>query len=824
MFARQCWYPSSRFRLAWLGCLAAIAITGCGSSSSKGPATTPREVLQRMADAYRRAGSYADSGELILRYVQNGKPVEEKEDFSVTLIRLNKLRMHCYTATVVCDGKDFRATIRNLPGKQVLSVAAPKKLTPENIYGTDATLGAALQSGAGGPSLPLALLLTDNVVDSLLANHQGLELLSSGKCGDDLCYRVQVKNPSGILIYWIDQQNYVVRRLEYPSEAVRMLLGAGSDETISELSLTAEFNAATLNRKVDDVAFQFEIPADAKVVQKFDAPYEPIPPEPPSPLLGKKIGDFTFTTLDNKPITRDSLAGQIVVVDFWVEGDERARTQCLEQLGHLDEVFQKYKSEEKIRFLAVNLDPPSVGVKRLTEAFLKGRISVPIARDAAQKSLEAFEMKNIPNLFVLGTDGMVEDHQLGNQPTLAADLSASLDLLLKGESAVKLANERYNQQRREYEQALAKVSADRIEPQPINKAKILPPSEPATLKLTKLWTCGSDDVASPGNIMVVPPIGDALPRILVFDGLQSIAELSTEGKVLKKHELDLPKGDEAAVVSYLRTAIDASGRRYFAASGPSQQQVHLFDEGFKELLSFPTEGNHAGISDVQLADLDGDGEPEINIGYWGQVGVHNVSLTGVRRWSNRSVEEVLGLAISAKDPENHRRLLVTQQGRGSIVPIDHVGNEAPEILVPERFIRLVYGADLDGDGQPELCALALGFVSQTDLTQKEMVIGLGQKGEAVWSFDLPSGTQHHAALEMIAAGNLLGGDFGQWVIAAADGTIHILGIDGAKVDHFATGQALTGIAVASWDDQRVLLLANETGVEAWRVEKQGKGK
>jgi peroxiredoxin len=825
MFARQKYRKASRperrswgaiWNAAWLICFVFLSVAGCSPSKSDDTPTTPREVLQRTADTYRRAGSYADSGELRLRYVLNDKPEENVVDFSVTLVRLNKLRMHYYNAIVVCDGKDFRATIAELPGKQVLSLPAPKRLTPQNIYETDLTLGSKLTSGIGGASLPLDLMLSDDALQKLLADQQGLELLSPEKCENDLCYRVQIKKPTGILVFWIDQKTYVVRRIEYPSEAVRMAIGAGSDNTMTHLSLTAEFYGATLNHKVDEVAFQFEIPADARVVQKFDAPYVPLPPEPPSSLLGKKIGDFSFTSLDGKPVTSASLQGQIVVLDFWVEGDGQARSQCLEQLSHLEEVFQKYKSQKNITFLAVNLDSPQVGIKRLTETFLKARLSLPIVRDLPQKSLETFSMKNIPNLYVLGPDGTVEDHQLGNQPKLASDLSATLDLLLKGESAIKLANDRFDQQRREYDQAVAKLSADAVEPQPINKAKIAPASEPSSLSITKLWAC---DQLVPGNIMVIPAGGDAPPRILVFDGLQSISELSTEGKVSKKHDLDIPKGVDAAVVSYLRTAVDMSGTRYFAASGPSQQQMYLFDDQFQKLLSFPAEGKHAGISDVQLADLDGDGEPEINIGYWGQVGVHNVSLKGVRRWSNRSIEEVLGLAVSAADPQKHRRLLVTQN-RGSIVPINYEGREDADILVPERFIRQVIAADLDGDQQPELCALALGLLPQADLSQKEMVIGLGRTGEAVWSFDLPPGTQHHAALEMVASGNLLGGEFGQWVIAAADGTIHIIGIDGASVDHFAYGSALTGIAVAQWDGQRVLLLATTKGVEAWKVEKK----
>src|SRR5262249_22916718 len=148
--------------------------------------------------------------------------------------------------------------------------------------------------------------------------------------------------------------------------------------------------------------------------------------------------------------------------DFWANGeaqnDPRGNIHCMEQLAHLNEVFEKYKSEHKITFLAVNLDPKQVNTTALTDTFRKAKLGLPIVRDLPQKSLETFAITNVPNLFVLGPDGTVEDHQLGNQPKLADDLSATLDKLLKGESTVNLANERYDRQRREYDQAIAKLA------------------------------------------------------------------------------------------------------------------------------------------------------------------------------------------------------------------------------------------------------------------------------------------------------------------------------------------------------------------------------
>jgi hypothetical protein len=89
----------------------------------------------------------------------------------------------------------------------------------------------------------------------------------------------------------------------------------------------------------------------------------------------------------------------------------------------------------------------------------------------------------------------------------------------------------------------------------------------------------------------------------------------------------------------------------------------------------------------------------------------------------------------------------------------------------------------------------------------------------------------HASLEMVAAGNLLGGDAGpgdagpgdagpvetgQWVIVASDGSIHILATDGTLIDRFNYGTAPTGIAIAKLDGHPTLLVSTPDRVEAWQ--------
>jgi hypothetical protein len=297
-------------------------------------------------------------------------------------------------------------------------------------------------------------------------------------------------------------------------------------------------------------------------------------------------------------------------------------------------------------------------------------------------------------------------------------------------------------------------------------------------------------------------------KIIANSGFKHVAEVSADGKLLGRHECKIPDTD---VIGYLRTAVGKDGSRYYVglASASTQKQVHLFDESWQLVRSIPEVRDHAGIADLQLADLDGDGQFELNVAYWGVVGVHGVSLDGRRLWANRSMEHAFRLAVAGPDADG-RRMLLCAHSQGTLIPIDWQGNAGKPIAVGDKFIRSILSADLNGDGQPEL--LGLSPISATD----EVAVGISPAGGELWSYPLPRGV-HENPIEMVTSGKLVGGR-GQWILAGADGSVHILEADGRPLDRFHYGTALTGIAVAEIAGKPVLLIATKQGIDAWRVE------
>ena len=78
------------------------------------------------------------------------------------------------------------------------------------------------------------------------------------------------------------------------------------------------------------------------------------------------------------------------------------------------------------------------------------------------------------------------------------------------------------------------------------------------------------------------------------------------------------------------------------------------------------------------------------------------------------------------------------------------------------------------------------------------------------------GAQANPALEMVAAGRLTGAT-GQWVLAGADGSIHVLSADGKPLEVFNLGTAISGLAVTTIDGRGALVVGTDKGVDAWTL-------
>jgi len=763
--------------------------------SAPGSKITPQTVLQSMVAAYKQARSYADGGQIALQGQIGEQKLDSKSEFLVAMVRPNKILLRSHQGILVSDGKQLSAYIKELPN-QVMQREAPAALTMGSLC-VDAILTNALtdappQTSALFPT-PLILLLAKDPLKTLLYRVEKLELLPSEKLGDSLCYRVQATRFDGNTVYWVDQGNYVLRRVEYPTEALKQAIAGGP---VHALSLVADHVAAQLDMDVDPKAFQFEVPPGARVGKSFS--------NPDLERVGKPVADFEFVDLQGQSITPKSLAGKIAVVDFWAT----FCMPCRELLPEIQEIFQQYKGHDKVVFLAVSIDDSSVANKKLQETFNQWNVDLPIARDSTN-SRQQLGIVAVPTSMILGPDGTVHHFQTGGQPGTASMLAAKIRSLLNGEDVAAVTLKQYEQFSKQYMKLVEQWNELDLFVAPPGAqlaSPVAPPSEPATLKRTRLWSC---PLQVPGNILVFRD-GAEQSRILVLEAGNKVVELGPDGRLVARTPLKLPP---QTVLAALRTGTTPEGRRVFVGFNATLPQLYVLDEKLELSLTFPKDEDmpRSEVADVELASLRPGGPLAILVGYWGLAGVQAVSLDGRRLWANKSLIEVSRIAVLEPDSQGGRRLLCTNIDRGTLVLLDADGQRLGEIEVPNRKIAWILGADLTNDNIPELCALA------PEPDGNVVAVGLTPEGKELWSHPLPRGA-HQTAVDRAVAGNVLGSGPAQWIFPGPDGSLHILTHDGKLLDHFTYGDRLTGLAITTIKGKPVLLVATTQAVEAWQIE------
>jgi thiol-disulfide isomerase/thioredoxin/outer membrane lipoprotein-sorting protein len=436
-----------RFLLAICAMAALLSSAGCqqdATTRAEAPderaAQSPRGLLEQMAEAYRNATSYEDVGEL--RFLVDGAPEDEFRSvpFSVSFQRPNKIRIHALDTTLVADGRALRAMIQALPG-QVLAKSCPAKLTSADLS-DDKMLGQAMR-GRLDVGLPQLTLLLDGDAIKTFTDEGTAAQRPDAEFQGKPCHRVAVRSPQGMTVFWIDAESHLLRKLELPLDLIR--------KEFPLASLWVEFTGARMDHDVDPVAFQMELPQDVRLLKQFVMPG----PIEPSPLLAKAAEDFSLVDLQGATVDRESLKGKIVVLDMWATWCQ----WCFEGLPLLEQVYQKYKDNDQIVFLAVCRDEPAVTDQRVRLAFENHKLTIPIVRDLQEITEKVFSAPNLPTMVVLGGDGSIQDYHVGYDAQLAETLPQKLDKLLAGENLAKQELETYQREQKEYEQRLAEAVA-----------------------------------------------------------------------------------------------------------------------------------------------------------------------------------------------------------------------------------------------------------------------------------------------------------------------------------------------------------------------------
>ena len=776
-----------------------MSLTGCSAD--------PRSLLDEMSRTYRKAPAYADNARVRIRYTREGTEVEQSIPFRVAFERPDRLRIDCYDARIAADGTSLRAAVGNVPG-QVLEEAVKSPLTLDQLF-ADEQVRMTLAEGDAGCPTQLPLLLADDTVDLIIADAVDKPRIGAAEQVEGhACDVVTIPKPDGPLVLWIDRKSKLLRRMSLPTKAYGQFL-TQQGGPVGGLSVVVDFLEAAFPATVPSEAFAFEVPTGAARVDRLEPPPTP---QPPSALVGKPATPFVLAGLDGTTVSSESLNGSVVVLEFFHHGCE----SCGRSMPSVARAVKGLKpgTIASVKHFAVSVDELDIPDGALQEKVRLWGGAGTILRDPRSVAATAFEIESYPAVVVLTPTGTVADVLQGHDHRTGTDLSATLAAVAAGTPTGPLLRDRFDSRLREYRNVLEKVAGGgTVERLP--QQQIAPRRQPDRFKLVRAWR--AEDVTMPGNVVCFDDGGAG--RIVALDGWRTVVVLDPRGRELARHELDLPAD---AAVGFLRTAVDAAGKRWWLGGNRGGQQVFVFDESWTLHAAYPAweSPSHAGIRTAHLVDLNSDGMPEIVAGYYGTVGVQAASLDGHRLWRERSFDTVLDVVPNAPHPDGSRGL-VCVNGHGRLVPVamEGRGADAHPVESPSRpnwnaspTVQSLFAGPVAPDG-------AWTFLGLTSPSMgKNMAVGLGPLPEQFWELDLPDGVHRDGPIEPVAWADLLGTPRRQWLIAAPDGSVTVAWADGRVVDRYRHGAPLVGIGGYRDGNDGFIVIATRDSLEGYRVE------
>lgn len=792
---------------ALAGCPPTPAGTGLGTNAAT-PATTASadgegdaalgavEILRRSAAVYRNAPRYEDQGQLHVRFTHAGAPHDRiLAPASLVLERPARLRLRYNSVTLLCDGKQVAAAVEQLP-EQVLVRPAPKELSLQVI-----DQDPILQAYLGGSESLARKLLESFFFDSapLLARlGERAKRLPSAVFEEHPCYRVEVLDGPTRLVYWIDQKDFLIRRLELPSQDWRDLYDP--EKQMQDLGVFLELHQARIPEKIAPEQFEAKIPPQSKTVRKFLDRQRPLSPHP---LLGKPCPLLLLTAADGSKQGPEQWKGEPTVLAAWATWCNL----CKQALPQVAQAQKTLGANAAVRFRGVNVDEASVTPEQVKAAYEALRVPFEDLLDADQTFRKSFSVEYLPVVLVLDAEGIVQAVEVGHNDQVWAALPERINALRAGKQLFQETLNRHKQDVALYEQALLAANVDDTASVPgaaVSDQTPAAASEPQKLGWKALWTC--NDVPTPGNVIVLPVAGGQ--RLLVQSGVNQAAELDLAGKLLRKIDLATPQG---ALVTSLRATV-VGGKTLLAGYAPGQGRVFVFDGEGKLVLDH---GGPAAASEmVSRAEWmpQPSGDPLLVLAGYRGYGAQAITIGGERRWVYRKSEDVLDLAFV---PQLRGGEMLFTNSKGAAALLDREGRQTAEFFVGKsparplgRLMQFIASADLAGDGTPRWAGIARGEERQN------ILVGVSSAGKEEWDVDLAPG-DHLEPIPPMLPVRL--GNGGAWLAPAPNGTLQFVSADGKLLDRIALGATICGLTTLESAGKAWVVVATHVKHENYRL-------
>lgn len=137
---------------------------------------------------------------------------------------------------------------------------------------------------------------------------------------------------------------------------------------------------------------------------------------------GAKMPEIGLTDISGKPVSLASLAGKVVIVDFWATWC----APCREELPQLEKFHQKYRAKG-LAIVGVSVDKEAEGIKGFLD---KLKITFPVVHDAGHQVSGKYSPPRMPSSYIVDRKGIVRYVHGGYRAGDAAEFEKQIQELL----------------------------------------------------------------------------------------------------------------------------------------------------------------------------------------------------------------------------------------------------------------------------------------------------------------------------------------------------------------------------------------------------------
>ncbi len=234
---------------------------------------------------------------------------------------------------------------------------------------------------------------------------------------------------------WFDDASGLVGmiRVDFTAFMQQQMQEFEGEFKITSAAAEFDFTKVAINEPLPEDAFAFKPNAAFEKVDAFEMEMPDFDDEgfaePESDLLNKPAPAFSGTLLDGSNLSLESLAGKVVVIDFWATWCP----PCVQALPAMQGLWKTYESRNVV-FLGMNLDDPKMDNAEIQKFLADKGVTFRQMRDLEGKTSNDYNVSGIPCTVIIDTKGVVRNVHVGFMPGMEEDLKNEIEAALKSEN------------------------------------------------------------------------------------------------------------------------------------------------------------------------------------------------------------------------------------------------------------------------------------------------------------------------------------------------------------------------------------------------------